>query len=290
MLEYAANGVAHWPMDEIRSLFTANCAAASIDPDEELAKFLGPDADQDKFWNLVKTNLQAGKVRMLFVADQIPQELRKIVEFLNRQKDPAEVLALELRQFEGEGGLKTLVPHVYGQTEEALQKKATMSERRAWDKETIYEELNRRFGPEVVDVAKKVAQWMETNADASWGIGGKIDGSIGSAFVWNGVKLYPVQISTNGRVSVNFGYCIKGPFESEEKRSDWLRRLNRVDGIDIPEDAIIRFPSLQLALLKDETRLKGFLEVMDWFASELRKPVSATSSAGYHEHNTSSAG
>ena len=39
---------------------------------------------------------------MLFVADRIPAELRRIVEFLNEQMDPAEVLALELRPYQGE--------------------------------------------------------------------------------------------------------------------------------------------------------------------------------------------
>jgi len=41
---------------------------------------------------------------------------------VNQQMSPAEMLALELRQFAGEG-LKTIVPIVYGQTEEAKQKK-----------------------------------------------------------------------------------------------------------------------------------------------------------------------
>jgi hypothetical protein len=63
---------------------------------------------------------------MLFVADRIPAELRRIVEFLNEQMDPAEVLALELRQFQGEG-LRTIVPMLYGQTEGAQQKKSVQN-------------------------------------------------------------------------------------------------------------------------------------------------------------------
>jgi len=70
-----------------------------------------------------KKRFETGRIRMLFVADQIPAELRRIVEFLNQQMDPAEMLALELRQFAGEG-LTTIVPMVYGNTEEAQQKKA----------------------------------------------------------------------------------------------------------------------------------------------------------------------
>ena len=45
----------------------------------------------------------------MFVADEIPVELRRIVEFMNGQMDPAEVLAVEIKQYVG-GNLKTLVP------------------------------------------------------------------------------------------------------------------------------------------------------------------------------------
>jgi hypothetical protein len=39
---------------------------------------------------------------MLFVADEIPVELRRIVEFLNSQMNRAEVLAVEIKQFVGQ--------------------------------------------------------------------------------------------------------------------------------------------------------------------------------------------
>ena len=45
-----------------------------------------------------------------------------MVEFLNEQMDPAEVLALEVRQYVGKD-LRTLVPRVIGQTSEAEQRK-----------------------------------------------------------------------------------------------------------------------------------------------------------------------
>lgn len=73
----------------------------------------------------MRTNLQAQRIRMVFVADEIPRELRRIVEFLNQQMDPAEVLAVEIRQYTGEG-LKTLVPRVIGMTAEAEQRKARL--------------------------------------------------------------------------------------------------------------------------------------------------------------------
>jgi hypothetical protein len=54
-----------------------------------LAAFLGPQ-EPDAFWRQVDANLRAGRVRMVFVADRIPPELRRIVEFLNEQMRPAE--------------------------------------------------------------------------------------------------------------------------------------------------------------------------------------------------------
>ena len=113
MLDYAANAVAYWPVEEIRARFESRCKDDGVDPEAELSEFLGEGQDVSAFWQQVKTNLQAGRVRLIFIADEIPPELRRVVEFLNSQMDPAEVLAIEVKQFVGEN-LKTLVPRVAG--------------------------------------------------------------------------------------------------------------------------------------------------------------------------------
>jgi hypothetical protein len=75
MLDYAANAVAYLPVDKLRTVFEARCAAASVEPEKELAAFLGSEIDAEDFWQKVKTNLQAGRIRLVFVADEIPPEL-----------------------------------------------------------------------------------------------------------------------------------------------------------------------------------------------------------------------
>lgn len=113
MLDYAANGVVYWSVDKLRAQFEAN-----LESEQDISDLLeDPDADPEEFWRKVKTNLQAGKVRLIFVSDKIPDELRRIVEFLNGQMDPAEVLAVEIKQYVSQdSNLKTLVPRVVGQT------------------------------------------------------------------------------------------------------------------------------------------------------------------------------
>ena len=90
-----------------------------------LAELIRKDKDPDEYWVQVETNLEAGRIRLLFVADVIPAELRRIVEFLNSQMVSAEVLALELRQYGG-NHLTTIVPTVYGQTERATARKKVL--------------------------------------------------------------------------------------------------------------------------------------------------------------------
>lgn len=126
MLDYAANAVAYWPIEHIQSAFAAECDRNGMNPQERLESFLGGRVDEETFWTKVKTNLQAGRIRMLFVADQVPRELRRIIEFLNEQMDPAEVLGIEIRQF-SDGQLRTLAPVVFGRTAGAETRKATVS-------------------------------------------------------------------------------------------------------------------------------------------------------------------
>jgi hypothetical protein len=98
MLGYAANGIAHWPVETVRAWCEDDCRQNDRDPVAVLASELRAE-DTDAYWDGVGTNLAAGRLRLVFVADQIPPELRRIVEFLNAQ----------MTQTEGSGGRGTAV-------------------------------------------------------------------------------------------------------------------------------------------------------------------------------------
>jgi hypothetical protein len=82
MLDYAANGVAYWPTDRIVEAYRDTAVALGRDPDSELSTFLDGN-DPEAFWRQVESNLRSGRIRMLFVADRIPKELARLVEFMN---------------------------------------------------------------------------------------------------------------------------------------------------------------------------------------------------------------
>ncbi len=144
MLDYAAHVEQYWPVARIRTHFEERCKAEGGDAGDEIRTLLQDEtADIDGFWKRVEDNLANGKIRLLFVADEIPLRLQRIVEFLNRYMAPTEVLAVEIKQFAG-GNLRTLVPRVLGQTAAMQQKKSLIAgEKRRWDHEQFFDVLSK---------------------------------------------------------------------------------------------------------------------------------------------------
>ncbi|MGW2768091.1 hypothetical protein [Streptomyces sp. NPDC001275] len=120
MLDYAANGARYWPGALLQRSFEETCVADGRPVEEAYGEFLGDRSPQD-FWATVEERLAAGQMRLLFVADRIPLELRAIVEFLNRQMRLTDVYAVELTQYRGNGDLRVLVPRVHGEVATAAK-------------------------------------------------------------------------------------------------------------------------------------------------------------------------
>ena len=141
MLDYAANATVYWPADRIRSLATVTCGSPES-LDEKICDLIGADNSEESlvevenYWRKVEANLRSGELRLLFVADELPRELRRIIEFLNEHMPRIEVLGVEVREFAG-ANMRALVPRVIGQTERARQDKAPQPTRKTNTAEVI---------------------------------------------------------------------------------------------------------------------------------------------------------
>ncbi|MCL4486666.1 MAG: hypothetical protein M1570_00865 [Chloroflexi bacterium] len=123
MLDYAANGTVYWDMSDLRQAAAETAKGRNRLLDDEIRALMRDDAaDVEGFWQKVADNLRHGKVRLVFVADRTPKELRRLVEFLNEKMADVEVLAVEIKQFKGKDQ-RALVPRVVGLTEEAKDRK-----------------------------------------------------------------------------------------------------------------------------------------------------------------------
>lgn len=217
MLDYAANCVTYWSAESLQAGFEATCKQADESSDAVLRELIGDDETAEHFWLQVQRNLQAKNIRLLFVADVIPLELRRIVEFLNNQMSPTEVLAIELRQFVS-GGLRTIVPTVYGQSQIVSSKRASVGQR--WDEVTVFEKLSQTVGEPEIKIARQIYEWMGRGGKRPLQFGtGKENGSVYPIFRPNGTTINPVYLSSDGNVWVQFGSLANKPVFGEPRRS-----------------------------------------------------------------------
>lgn len=174
MLDYAANAKVYWPEGRIRAL--AAEASGGLEALElKLREFLSNDdngvnePDTEAYWTAVERHLRNGEVRLLFVADSIPTELRRIIEFLNEHMPLVEVLGIEIRQYEGQA-VRAVVPRVIGQTEFARQQKSSTSRS---SKRTTREEFLAQCSGRIRDFFVKLFDSSETAGyEIVWGTKG----------------------------------------------------------------------------------------------------------------------
>ncbi len=161
MLDYAANGARYWPAPLLQRSFEETCAADGRSLDEAYGELLGDRAPED-FWAVVEERLSAGQMRLLFVADRIPLELRAIVEFLNRQMRQTDVYAVELTQYRGRGDLRVLVPRIHGEVATAAKSPSGRRSSQKTLRADVDAAIDSRCTPEIRRVAHMLLGPAET--------------------------------------------------------------------------------------------------------------------------------
>jgi len=274
MLDYAANAVVYWPLERIQSEFERCCEERELDASEELERFLGGDEDPDRFWDHARTHLQAGRLRLLFVADRIPSELRRVVEFLNGQMERTEVLAVEIKQYTNEAGGRSLVPRVIGQTASSESAKKTVrAPGRSWDESSWLKELELKAGAPSVVVARRLIVWAREEIggeEPSWGSGAKT-GSFSVGFEHAGTRHVLVDVFSNGTASIRFMRLKRRSraFAEEAPRRLLMDDLNRIEGVNLPHPE--KAPTFPLEALAADETMEQFLEIIRGVARKIRE-------------------
>ena len=273
MLDYAANAVTYWNLDLLRAEFEEREQALGGDPETIVADLVAePDADYGEFWERARTNLRAGRIRLVFVADSISTELQRIVEFLNQQMSPAEVIAIEIRQYTG-GDEQMLVPRVIGQTAEALQKTGRgrrSQPGRRWDEQSLLQDFRERHGDEVADVARTIIEWSREHLPrAAWGRGASV-ASVTPERDYRGRTYYPISIRGSGQIVFLFQHMGRmPPFDQQGKQLEFLERVNAIPGVSITEaEAFGRRPRVALEVFANPTSLAKLFEALEWFLGQ----------------------
>lgn len=273
ILDYAANAVTYWSIEDIIHQFQNNCEAEGKNADEVLENFLSGEPPET-FWERVKTNLIAGKIRMLIVADVISKELLRIIEFLNGQMVNAELLGVELKQFlNANNQLKTLVPRVVGQTTQAiLQKQVKHISANQWEEISFFEEIKKRH-PENFDTFKSIYDFSSKSFDKIWWGKGSTTGSFIPGLELGETNfLQFFGVYTYGTVEIQFQWFKKNkPFDDPEKRLLILEELNSIFDLNLSKSSIDLRPGIRIEKFKQPGRLEAFFALTRKIIEDYRK-------------------
>lgn len=137
---YIAFSTAFVTGEKLRETFIRRVEKEGLDADEELRTFLGTEANEEEFWNDVGQKMKSGAVRAMIVADEIPFELRRVLEFMNEKLEDVELLGLELQLY-STAGYRTLVPRLIGRTAQSEDRKA-LKRSRKWSLEEVLDSFS----------------------------------------------------------------------------------------------------------------------------------------------------
>lgn len=264
LLDYAANGVAYWPRGSLEAAFVRTCEEAAEDPDVKLANFLG-DGDSSEFWSQAQSNLEAGRLRLVVAADRIPNELARVIEFLNEQMR-AEVRAIELRYFQSEDGRRTLAPRMIGETEKARVTKSGGSRIGSLTVEEWLAAHVAPLGEDFVAGARRHMDLMEAlGADM---IVASTQGSLPARFVGqDGRNVYPFHVQRNGSISVSFGWVSDRPALTDETvRRELFLRFNEAMG-KLSTSNLKGYPAFLASKLTDDSVMRAYRDIAEHYVN-----------------------
>lgn len=278
LLDYAANAVSYWSVEEIRSRFQTQCEADGMSSEDRLADLMRMETEAESFWERVKTNLQAGRIRMVFVANIIPAELRCVVEFLNRQMDPAEVLAVEIKQFVDQASrLKTLVPTVIGQTAASQARRSvgsTKGERIAVDE--YLQVVASADSPERLMAVKSLIDWASSHSCTTYCRRGTRDVVFIPGFVHENRIFYPVTCKHHGRLVFQMRFLVNHPpFDQPAVIAELQQQLEEIPGWEL-RGGMEGLPYVMLDALKTDEDRQKLLKVLGWIYRKLNASSNPT--------------
>jgi hypothetical protein len=268
MLDYAANAVLYWNLDDLRQKFEQRAQTDGNDAREVVADLLDEaETSYDEFWERAKSNLRDGRIRLVFVADVIPRELQRVVEFLNERMSPTEVLAIEVRQYTSQDE-QVLVPRVLGQTAAAQQRKETTAGA-AWDEASFIAELTQADGASAI-VAKEILRWADNVPGAFFKYGAGAGKGSATLKLKTADQTYsPFRLWTDGNaVFLISALKTHPPFDAPSKRQQYIERLNQIDSVTLSPGDVDKKPKVPIATFADDETRTQLFAALTWVSEQ----------------------
>jgi hypothetical protein len=248
---------------------------------KEAIRALGNEESEEdaieKCWQSCGSNLRAGKARVVVAIDEAPEDLIRILRFLNEHSD-LDVRLVEIKKYieDRESSETLFVPRLIVYGGDSITCKPFSSGLRAskkWNEETFFKAYEENRGAEEANIVRKIFEWAQNNHLLSdpWGRG-EVSGSITPKFVYNNNKTSLFTIyTTSGRIEIPLGHIKRSPpFDDDGKRVDLIQQINKTLTLSIPKNSINKFPSVPISHFKDAAILAKLFEIYESVIKEIK--------------------
>ncbi|MFA9430753.1 hypothetical protein [Egicoccus sp. AB-alg2] len=223
--------------------------------------------EPDDFRARLATNLTDGVFRLVFAVDEITEDLKRAVEYLNAHTTSAlEVIVLEFRYAKVEG-VEILPPNTFGE-ESARRKQSARSSVNRWSESTFFDAVEERAAAEERRLLQTLYDWAAPRVSYFyWGEGNKPACTFVFEAPEGAVQPCRIVVTEGGIVvRVAFGWARKRPRVALEAMLD---RLTELPGFAAVREEVLaadfrKHPGLPITEYGDEgiQRLTRALEAL----------------------------
>ena len=228
--------------------------------------------DADGFRRAVSSNLQSGTFRVVVAIDEITDELKRTISYLNgHTTDSLEIVALELGYMR-DGDIEILVPVVYG--EEAVETKRRARTHK-WTEQQFWQHASEVSSDESLTAIRRMHEWaVHHESSLYWGDGKKHPSM--TAWVPFGESDAPIwtcYLADDDAtvVGMNFGWLTNRATPDELRRlAEELRSIPEAANLlrDIETSEFTRRPSLPIAAIIPDEAMSAFLDAFHSLLSD----------------------
>ena len=180
------------------------------------------DWDEESFRENIEQTLSDGSFILVIAVDEMNEELRRTIQFLNQCGNPAFAFtALEMQRYQ-KGKTEILVPHLYGGV---VKTPVVGVSRLKWNKQRFFDFALENLDHQTVQIMEDLYQWSVENGKVTWGVG-KVTGSYTCKFAVEVKDLSMFTVQTTGSIMFNLHH--QTPHLEEEtihKYREWLTEI-----------------------------------------------------------------
>lgn len=178
----------------------------------------------------VKTNLDSGNFKFVVLMDQLHDQLKDLITFIN-QNSRFDIYGCELDLYKYDD-YKILIPSLYGT--EVKKSVGTSSARKKWDEGSFFEDVRRRLEKKGLKSIQQLYDYSRNSADQiSWGTGAT-RGSFNPKYSSISVRSV-FTVFSDGVLQINFGW-LNDNESTKSFRKLLKKNLENIDGLSFTDD------------------------------------------------------